>query len=264
MPLLIGGATTSPGAHLGEDRSAVPVARGVREGCLALGRCLSDAHHSRRSARRSSRKNDAEHERRREQHAGKKVKAPELSLAQARANRRRIDWAASAPSAPRAPGMQLFDDYPLSELSRYIDWMPFFNAWEFAGQFPDILTDPLVGEAASNLYADAREHAEAADRRALAAGARGGRLVSGQRGRRRRRGLRRRARAQRAVRPCASCASRRASRRASRTSAWPTTSRPSRAACATISARSRSPPASASRSTSRASSAPTTTIRASC
>jgi 5-methyltetrahydrofolate--homocysteine methyltransferase len=52
--------------------------------------------------------------------------------------------------------VQHFDDYPLSELLGYIDWMPFFNAWEFAGKFPDVLTDPVVGEAASNLYADAR------------------------------------------------------------------------------------------------------------
>jgi len=52
--------------------------------------------------------------------------------------------------------VQRFEDYPLSELLGYIDWMPFFNAWEFAGRFPDILTDAVVGEAASNLYADAR------------------------------------------------------------------------------------------------------------
>ena len=58
--------------------------------------------------------------------------------------------------APRVPGVQSFDDYPLSSLLGYIDWMPFFNAWEFGGKFPDILTDPVVGEAASNLYADAR------------------------------------------------------------------------------------------------------------
>ena len=63
---------------------------------------------------------------------------------------------AYAPVAPRVPGVQRFDDYPLSELLGYIDWMPFFNAWEFAGKFPDMLTDPVVGEAASNLYADAR------------------------------------------------------------------------------------------------------------
>ena len=50
----------------------------------------------------------------------------------------------------------MFDDVPLDDLTRYIDWMPFFNAWEFAGKFPDILNDPVVGEAASNLYADAQ------------------------------------------------------------------------------------------------------------
>jgi 5-methyltetrahydrofolate--homocysteine methyltransferase len=52
-------------------------------------------------------------------------------------------------------GVRSFDDYPLNELVPYIDWMPFFNAWEFAGKFPDLLQDPVVGEAASGLYADA-------------------------------------------------------------------------------------------------------------
>jgi 5-methyltetrahydrofolate--homocysteine methyltransferase len=97
-----------------------------------------------------------DHVRRREQHAAKKVKAPEASLAAARANRRVIDWPAYSVLAPRVPGVQRFDDYPLTELLGYIDWMPFFNAWEFAGKFPDLLSDPVVGEAASNLYADAR------------------------------------------------------------------------------------------------------------
>src|SRR5260370_16159881 len=97
-----------------------------------------------------------EHERRREQHAAKKLKAPEASLAAARANRRPIDWAAYAPPPARVPGVQRFEDYPLSELLGYIALMPFFNAWEFAGRFPDILTDAVAGEAASNLYADAR------------------------------------------------------------------------------------------------------------
>jgi 5-methyltetrahydrofolate--homocysteine methyltransferase len=97
-----------------------------------------------------------EHVRRREQHASKKVKTPELSLAQARANRRRIEWAGYSPTTPRRLGVQQFDDYPLSELLGYIDWMPFFNAWEFAGKFPEILSDATVGVAASNLYDDAR------------------------------------------------------------------------------------------------------------
>jgi 5-methyltetrahydrofolate--homocysteine methyltransferase len=98
----------------------------------------------------------AEHERRREQHAAKKVKLPEASLAAARSNHARLDWPSYQPLAPRVPGVQRFDDYSLAQLLGYIDWMPFFNAWEFAGKFPDILSDPVVGEAASNLYADAR------------------------------------------------------------------------------------------------------------
>jgi 5-methyltetrahydrofolate--homocysteine methyltransferase len=52
--------------------------------------------------------------------------------------------------------VRTFEAYPLDELVPYIDWMPFFNAWEFAGKFPDILTDSVIGEAASALYADAK------------------------------------------------------------------------------------------------------------
>ena len=131
-----------------------------------------------------------DHVRRREQHASKKVKAPELSIAQARANRRRIDWAQPVPvGAARAARIQRFDNYPLEELLGYIDWMPFFNAWEFAGKFPDILTDPVVGEAASNLYADARAMLKQLIAERWLQGARGRRAVSGERGRRRRRDL---------------------------------------------------------------------------
>ena len=78
------------------------------------------------------------------------------SLPQARAKRLKIDWSAYAPPVPSFVGVRAFDDYPLDELLPYIDWMPFFNAWEFAGKFPDILRDPVVGEAAAALYADAQ------------------------------------------------------------------------------------------------------------
>ena len=157
VPLLIGGATTSP-AH-----TSVKIApqysrrRDLREGRLACGRRAVRRSSSRGSAVEFIAKVGDEHERRREQHAAKKVKVPELSLAAgARQSPRASIGRAYAPVAPRVPGVQCFDDYPLSELLGYIDWMPFFNAWEFAGKFPDILTDPIVGEAASNLYADAR------------------------------------------------------------------------------------------------------------
>ena len=155
LPLLIGGATTSP-AHTSVKialQYASPVVY-VKDASRAVGVCQTLTQPAQRAAF-VARVNE-EHVRRREQHAAKKVKLPELSLAAARANRRPLDWSAFHPAAPRVPGVHHFDRYPVSELLGYIDWMPFFNAWEFAGKFPDILSDPKVGEAASNLYADAR------------------------------------------------------------------------------------------------------------
>ncbi|MGH8276649.1 MAG: vitamin B12 dependent-methionine synthase activation domain-containing protein, partial [Steroidobacteraceae bacterium] len=155
VPLLIGGATTSP-AHTSVKIAPQysPAVVYVKDASRAVGVCQTLTQPAQRAAFLA--KVSDEHERRREQHAAKKVKAPELSLAAARANRVAIDWAAYTPVPPRVPGVQRFADYPLTELLGYVDWMPFFNAWEFAGRFPDILTDPVVGEAASNLYADAR------------------------------------------------------------------------------------------------------------
>ena len=159
VPLLIGGATTSP-AHTSVKIAPEypnPVIY-VKDASRSVGVCQTLVNPEARGA--FIEKISEEHERKREQHAGRKVKAPALSLAQARANRRRIDWATYTAPVPRSPGVQCFEDYPLSELLGYIDWMPFFNAWEFAGKFPDILTDAVVGEAASNLYADARRMLE--------------------------------------------------------------------------------------------------------
>jgi 5-methyltetrahydrofolate--homocysteine methyltransferase len=155
VPLLIGGATTSP-AHTSvkiAPQYKSPVVY-VKDASRSVGVCQTLQTPDARNA--FIQKVNEEHERRREQHAAKKVKTPEVSLAQARVNRRRIDWETYSPMSPRRLGIQRFDDYPLSELLGYIDWMPFFNAWEFAGKFPEILSDPTVGEAASNLYDDAR------------------------------------------------------------------------------------------------------------
>ena len=155
VPLLIGGATTSP-AHTSvkiAPQYKSPVVY-VKDASRSVGVLQTLTTATARDA--FIEKVNEEHVRRREQHAGKKVKVPEATIAQARANHRRIDWAAYRPVAPRNLGVQSFNDYPLSELLAYVDWMPFFNAWEFAGKFPDILSDPTVGEAASNLYADAR------------------------------------------------------------------------------------------------------------
>jgi 5-methyltetrahydrofolate--homocysteine methyltransferase len=155
VPLLIGGATTSP-AHTSvriapEYHSPVVY---VKDASRAVGVCQALVTPAKRAG--FAAQVAAEHERRREQHAGRRVKGPELSLERARENRRQIDWSAYSPPRPAFLGTRAFADYPLGELLPYIDWMPFFNAWEFAGRFPEILTDPVVGEAASQLYADGR------------------------------------------------------------------------------------------------------------
>jgi 5-methyltetrahydrofolate--homocysteine methyltransferase len=68
-----------------------------------------------------------------------------------------IDWSAYQPPAPRAPGITVLRDYPLETLVPYIDWTPFFQAWELSGPYPKILQDPVVGEAARKLHAEALE-----------------------------------------------------------------------------------------------------------
>jgi 5-methyltetrahydrofolate--homocysteine methyltransferase len=154
QPLLIGGATTSP-VHTAVkiDPQYAGAVIYVKDASRSVGVCQQLVTKSTRDAYVANIK--AENERRREQHRNKGAKAPQLSLSQARAKKFKIDWAAYAPPVPTFLGLKTFDDYSLRELVPYIDWMPFFNAWEFAGKFPDILQDKIVGEAASSLYADA-------------------------------------------------------------------------------------------------------------
>jgi 5-methyltetrahydrofolate--homocysteine methyltransferase len=155
QPLLIGGATTSP-AHTAVkiDPQYAGAVIYVKDASRSVGVCQQLVTQGTRDAYVSSIK--AENERRRVQHRNKSAKAPHLSLASARAKKLKTDWAAYRPPIPSYLGVRRFDDYPLDELLPYIDWMPFFNAWEFAGKFPDILTDSVIGEAASSLYADAQ------------------------------------------------------------------------------------------------------------
>jgi 5-methyltetrahydrofolate--homocysteine methyltransferase len=154
QPLLIGGATTSP-AHTAvkiDPQYAGPVVY-VKDASRSVGVCQQLITPQTRVEYLAKIKSD--HQTRREQHAGRKVKSPRLSIAQARANRFPVTWADYRPPVPRMLGVRAFEQ-ALEELTRYIDWMPFFNAWEFAGKFPDILTDDVVGEQASDLYAEAR------------------------------------------------------------------------------------------------------------
>ncbi|OBK72191.1 methionine synthase [Mycobacterium sp. 1274761.0] len=93
----------------------------------------------------------------RERHAQKNER-PMVTLEKARANRTPIDWDGYTPPVPaQGLGVRDFQDYDLAELREYIDWQPFFNAWEMKGRFPDILNNPASGEAARKLYDDAQE-----------------------------------------------------------------------------------------------------------
>ncbi len=156
VPLLIGGATTSP-AHTAvkiDPQYDGPVVY-VKDASRAVGVCRQLVTPEMKPAYVAEVK--AENVRRREQHAGKKVKGAQLTLAQARANRFTTDWANYSAPVPRFLGAKVFEDVPLASLTPYIDWMPFFNAWEYGGKFPDVLQDPLRGESARSLYKDAQE-----------------------------------------------------------------------------------------------------------
>src|SRR5690606_4926874 len=158
LPLLIGGATTSRthtavkiAPHYGGLTVHVPdasravgvVARAVspteREGLAAETRSL--------------------YAKVREQHEAAQGARELLSLAEARARGPRYaDW--SHVVRPRRPGVTVLAPYPLEDLVPYIDWGPFFSSWELPGRYPAVLDDPVKGEAARALFADARRMLE--------------------------------------------------------------------------------------------------------
>lgn len=91
----------------------------------------------------------------RERHQHRRSENEMISLEEARNNRLKLDWQTYTPPKPTFLGVKAFQNYPLSKLIRYIDWTPFFHAWELAGRYPDILNDAIVGESARNLFHDA-------------------------------------------------------------------------------------------------------------
>ncbi len=160
IPLLIGGATTSrahtavkvaprrsgPVVWVKDASRSVPVAAALLDDKQRPG--LLEATEKDYAALR-------------ERHAQKNER-PTLTLEKARANRTPIDWDGYTPPVPAQgvgvrEGVREFHDYDLAELRDYIDWQPFFNAWEMKGRFPDILNNPASGEAARKLYDDASE-----------------------------------------------------------------------------------------------------------
>lgn len=154
IPLLIGGATTSR-AHTAvkvDPKYDGPVVW-VKDASRSVPTAAALLHETRREKLLADLK--ADYDSLRTRHAAKSDR-PQLSYADAVANATPVDWSSYAPPAPREPGVHVLDGYDLAELREYIDWQPFFNAWEMKGKFPDILNSPTSGEAARKLYDDAQ------------------------------------------------------------------------------------------------------------
>jgi len=155
IPLLIGGATTSrvhTAVKVAPHYSGVTV--WVPDASRAVGVCsnlLSDELRANYVEEIRT-----EYERVRFQHKNKKGPAPMLSISQARQNALKTDWANYAPPEPGFIGVRSLRNYPLEKIIPYIDWTPFFQAWELSGRYPAILEDEIVGEAASTLFRDAQ------------------------------------------------------------------------------------------------------------
>lgn len=154
IPLLIGGATTS------RVHTAVKIAPNYEGPVVYVpdaSRSVSVASNllSDEGAAKYLDELKSDYDRIRTQHANKKA-TPMVSLAQARANKTPIDWSAYVPPKPKFIGRRVFRNYDLSELANYIDWGPFFQTWDLAGKFPDILNDEIVGESARRVFSDGK------------------------------------------------------------------------------------------------------------
>ena len=153
MPLLIGGATTSK-VHtaLRIDPAYQGPVLHVLDASRAVGVATSLVSDTGRDAFVRGYKSDYEHIRDVRANKGQSALVP---IDDARANGFVIDEHIR-PFPPEKPGVHVFDNWDLAELVEWFDWTPFFRAWELAGNFPAILEDDIVGESATNLYADAR------------------------------------------------------------------------------------------------------------
>ncbi|WP_010543868.1 methionine synthase [Sphingomonas elodea] len=154
MPLLIGGATTSR-VHTAlriDPAYTGPVVH-VLDASRAVGVATALVSDTQRDPYVTKIADEYEHVR--VTRAGK-GQSELLPLEDARANAFEADMTLK-PGKPRMPGVHTFDDWDLKDLRDYIDWTPFFRAWELAGNYPAILTDEVVGESATSLFADAQK-----------------------------------------------------------------------------------------------------------
>ena len=156
LPLLIGGATTSlvhtavkisPNYRKSQAIYVTDASRAVG----VVSSLMSQEERPKTIARvREEYRNMAD------SYARGQAEKARTALADARANRLKLDWAGYTPPRPAFLGPRLFKSYDLADLARYIDWTPFFHAWELKGTYPRILEDDKYGEAARNLFADAQ------------------------------------------------------------------------------------------------------------
>ncbi|MES2404981.1 MAG: methionine synthase [Pseudomonadota bacterium] len=156
IPLLIGGATTSR-AH-----TAIKIEPNYETACVwvkdasrAVG--VAQSLVSKELVDGFLAKVRAEYAEVRERHRNRGPAKRLVSLKDARANGSKFDWKAYTPPVPNKPSITVFDDIPLTELLPIIDWTPFFQAWELHGHYPAILSDPVVGPQASELFNDAQK-----------------------------------------------------------------------------------------------------------
>jgi 5-methyltetrahydrofolate--homocysteine methyltransferase len=155
IPLLIGGATTSrvhTAVKIEPHYDGVTV--WVPDASRAVGVCSKLL--SKDLKEKYIHDIKAEYEKVRTQHKNKKGQAPMLAIQEARENSFKTDWENYSPLEPDFIGVRSLKNYPLEKIVPYIDWTPFFQAWELSGRYPAILQDSVVGETASNLFRDAQ------------------------------------------------------------------------------------------------------------
>jgi 5-methyltetrahydrofolate--homocysteine methyltransferase len=154
LPLLIGGATTSA-AHTAVK--IAPVYTGPVVHVIDASRVVGVAQQllSEEKGQGFVRQVRQDQEKARKDFASRRAAQKLLPIAEARKNAARFDWSQD-PEKPEFLGLRVYEDFPLSELAEYIDWSPFFHAWELRGRFPKIFEDPVVGTEARKLYEDAQ------------------------------------------------------------------------------------------------------------
>jgi 5-methyltetrahydrofolate--homocysteine methyltransferase len=156
LPLLIGGATTS------RTHTAVKIAPQYDDGVIHVldaSRSVTVAGSLLSKEQKPAFLNGIkkEYDKIKEDFANKKTVKNYLPFAEAQRNIAVIDWDNFKPVAPTFTGNKVFDTYSLAEIAEYIDWQPFFIAWELHGKFPAILTDKVIGKEATKLYEDANK-----------------------------------------------------------------------------------------------------------